>query len=75
MCSFKPQKFEPQNNRSLPPNLERVCRYVHYKVLALEEIFMKVFLCNIIGRRLQEILSWKKKLEESILGQKLEENI
>ena len=60
-------------------------RHVHYKVSAFEEIFKKAFACNIIGRRHQEIYlkleekigrkSWKKKLEESTLGQKLEENI
>ena len=46
-------------------------------VLALEEIFKKGFPWNIIEKRHQEIypISWKKKLEESILGQKLKEDI
>ena len=55
-------------------------RGVHYKVLALEEIFKKGFPWNIIGRRHQEIYP---KLEEKVgvkyygpkIGRKLEENI
>ena len=55
-------------------------RYVHYKVSALEEIVKKYLLCNIIGRRHQEIYP---KLEEKVgrkypvpkVGRKFEKNI
>ena len=63
-------------------NLEQsaMSRHVHYKVLALEEIFKKGFPCNIIERRPQEIYL---NLEENVgrkypgpkVERKLEENI
>ena len=53
---------------------------VHYKVLALEEIFKKGFACNIIGGRHQEIyLKLEEKFERKYPGPKvgrmLEENM